>query len=151
MSDASAEAGGSAATAIALTATDVNGDSLELRVVSQPIGGLAWIDGATAYYRPLPGFAGTDAFTFAAWDGKADSNLGTVTLTVAGEALFRDGFETGDTTEWSSTAPCLLQVVSGVSSCAPDRAIRSTSLAADAEATPTGSMDGSSTRTGSES
>jgi len=101
--DTTAEAGGSAVTAIPLTATDVNGDPLELRVVSQPASGIAWIDGTTAYFRPLAGFAGGDAFTFAAWDGKADSNLGTVTIT--DEALFRDGFETGDTTRWSLTAP----------------------------------------------
>ena len=105
VSDTSAEAGGPVATAIALTATDVNGDTLELRVVSQPIGGLAWIDGATAYYRAFLGFSGPDQFTFAAWDGMADSNLGTVTLTVINESLFRDGFETGDTTEWSRTTP----------------------------------------------
>ena len=105
MSDTSAEAGGPAATAIPLTATDVNGDTLELRVVSQPIGGLAWINGATAFYRAFPGFAGADEFTFAAWDGMADSNLGTVTMNVTDDALFGDGFETGDTTEWSTTAP----------------------------------------------
>jgi len=103
VSDTSAEAGGSAVTAIPLTATDVNGDPLELRVVSQPVSGLAWIDGTTAYFRPLSAFAGTDAFTFAAWDGMADSNLGTVTIT--DDALFRDGFETGDTAEWSTTTP----------------------------------------------
>jgi hypothetical protein len=103
VSDATAEAGGSAVTAIPLTATDVNGDPLELRVVSQPVSGLAWIDGTTGYFRPLSDFAGTDEFTFAAWDGMADSNLGTVTIT--DEALFRDGFETGDTSGWSLTAP----------------------------------------------
>jgi len=105
VSDTSAEAGGSMATTIPLTATDVNGDSLELRVVSQPIGGLAWIDGANAYYRAVPGFSGADEFTFAAWDGMADSNLGTVTLNVTDDVLFRDGFENGNTTEWSTTTP----------------------------------------------
>ncbi len=88
---------------IPLTATDVNGDPLELRVVSQSAYGLAWIDGTTGHYRPLAGFAGTDQFTFAAWDGMADSNLGTVTLTE--DALFRDGFESGDASQWGSTSP----------------------------------------------
>ena len=88
---------------IPLTATDVNGDPLELRVVSQPVHGLAWIDGTTGHYRPLAGFAGTDQFTFAAWDGMADSNLGVVTLTE--DALFRDGFESGDTSLWGSSSP----------------------------------------------
>jgi len=105
VTDTTAEAGGSSVITIPLTATDVNGDPLELRVVSQPLGGLAWVDGAMASYRPLPGFTGADQFTFAAWDGKADSNLGTVTLNVSDEGLFSDGFETGDTTGWSTTTP----------------------------------------------
>ncbi|MEX1311038.1 MAG: hypothetical protein AB1Z65_11505 [Candidatus Sulfomarinibacteraceae bacterium] len=105
VNDATAQVDTSTVTAIPLTATDVNGDTLELRVVSQPINGLAWIDGATAYFRPLPGLAGGDQFTFAAWDGMADSNLGTVTVTVTDGVLFGDGFETGDTSGWSSTAP----------------------------------------------
>jgi hypothetical protein len=94
---------GTAVIEIPLTATDVNGDPLELRVVSQPLLGLAWIDGATAHYRPIQSFSGTDEFTFAAWDGMADSNLGTVT--VSDDALFRDGFESGDTSGWSVTVP----------------------------------------------
>ena len=35
-----------------------------------------------ATYIPEPGFAGIDRFTFAAWDGSTDSNLGTVTVNV---------------------------------------------------------------------
>jgi len=103
VTDASAVVEGSAVVDIPLTATDVNGDPLDLRVVSQPAYGLAWIDGMTAHFRPLTGFSGPDEFTFAAWDGMADSNLGTVTLTV--DFLFQDGFETGDTTRWSTTSP----------------------------------------------
>ena len=39
--------------------------------------------GAVATYVPYPGFAGTDHFTYAAWDGEIDSNLATGTVTVA--------------------------------------------------------------------
>ena len=35
-----------------------------------------------ATYIPEPGFQGADPFTFAAWDGSTDSNLGTVTVDV---------------------------------------------------------------------
>jgi len=40
--------------------------------------------GATATYYPDTAFFGPDMFTFAAWDGSTDSNLGVATLTVDG-------------------------------------------------------------------
>jgi len=103
VADAWATALGTATVDIPLSATDVDGDPLKLRVVSQPVNGLAWVDGMTAHYRPVQGFSGTDLFTFAAWDGMADSNLGTVTI--SGGSLFADDFETGTTTAWNITAP----------------------------------------------
>jgi PKD repeat protein len=84
--DASATATANVAVSIPLTATDADNDTLALRVVSQPASGVAWMVNRTAWYRAFPGFAGADSFTFAAWDGMADSNLGHVTLTVAGSA-----------------------------------------------------------------
>jgi hypothetical protein len=68
----------------ALAASDPDGNALALRVVGQPANGTAGISGKTATYFPYAGFTGTDTFTFAAWDGSVDSNLGTVTVTVAG-------------------------------------------------------------------
>lgn len=86
---------------IALSAVDPNGDALELRVVSQPHQGVAWIVGSEAHYRPIAAFSGVDHFTFAAWDGKEDSNLGLVTINVTGgSGIFSNGFETGDTSGW---------------------------------------------------
>ena len=75
-----------AAQAVTLTlqASDGDGDPLTLRTVSQPAHGRAGVAGTTATYVPDPGFAGTDTFTYAAWDGMADSNLATVTVTVTG-------------------------------------------------------------------
>jgi len=57
-----------------------------LRIVSQPQNGTVGLSGSVATYHPFLNFTGTDSFTFAAWDGKKDSNLGTATVTV-GEGL----------------------------------------------------------------
>jgi len=67
---------------IPLKATDADGNTLTLRIVSQPTHGTAGLSGTTATYFPEAGFTGTDTFTFAAWDGSTNSNLGTVTITV---------------------------------------------------------------------
>ncbi len=68
---------------IPLVATDADGDSLELRIVSQAEHGSVGLSGTTARYFPDEGFAGMDHFTFAAWDGATDSNLGSVTVSVS--------------------------------------------------------------------
>src|SRR5690606_35399926 len=67
---------------IELKAKDADKDALTLRVVSQPAHGTAGLVGKGATYFPEPGFVGTDSFTYAAWDGKIDSNLGSVGVTV---------------------------------------------------------------------
>jgi hypothetical protein len=93
-------------TPLTLVATDVNGDPLELRVVEPPRFGTVALTGTSATYRSFAGFVGFDHFTYAAWDGKADSNLGMVELTVEGaRALFADGFESGGLATWSSATP----------------------------------------------
>ena len=70
--------------AVALVASDPDGNALTLRIVSQPANGTVGLSGATATYFPFAGFGGTDRFTYAAWDGAIDSNLATVTVTAAG-------------------------------------------------------------------
>jgi len=86
---------------IALNPSDANGDALELRVISQPKGGTAWIVGSQAHYRSRWNFSGQDSFTYAAWDGKEDSNLGQVTINVSrSNWLFSDDFESGDLMAW---------------------------------------------------
>jgi hypothetical protein len=67
---------------LALKATDADGQSLELRVVKQPEHGTVGLIGKTATFFPESGAVGSSEFTYAAWDGKVNSNLGTVTLTV---------------------------------------------------------------------
>ena len=84
VSNLSAAIAAGAPLTLALQANDADGDSLQLRAVSQPGHGRAGVGGTTATYVPDPGFSGTDTFTYAAWDGMADSNLATVTVNVAG-------------------------------------------------------------------
>ena len=69
--------------AMPLDASDPDGNALTLRIVSQPAHGTVGLVGTTATYFPDAGFSGADAFTFAAWDGSTDSNLGTVNVAVS--------------------------------------------------------------------
>jgi hypothetical protein len=84
--DASASTSLDTAASIALEARDPDNDPLTLRVISQPSHGTAGLSGTVVTFYPEPGFAGNDAFTVAAWDGSAQSNLGTVSVSVAGAA-----------------------------------------------------------------
>lgn len=67
---------------LTLTATDPNPNVLTLRVVEQPRHGAVAFDGTTAIYRARDGYTGADSFTYAAADGRSNSNLGTVAITV---------------------------------------------------------------------
>ncbi|MBI5374605.1 MAG: hypothetical protein HZA77_04160 [Candidatus Schekmanbacteria bacterium] len=71
--------------AIPLNATDKDGDSLTLRIVSQAGHGSVGLSGTAATYYPEDGYTGGDFFTFAANDGQTDSNLGTVSINVASD------------------------------------------------------------------
>ena len=71
---------------IPLRATDADGNALQLRIVSQAEHGRVALSGAQATYLPDAGFVGQDSFTFAAWDGSTDSNLGTIRLAVGAPA-----------------------------------------------------------------
>lgn len=68
-----------------LRATDADGDTLTFSIIEKPAHGAVKIDGATTgdyTYTPNDGYSGDDSFTFKASDGTADSNTGTVTITV---------------------------------------------------------------------
>lgn len=71
--------------AVTLEANDADGNPLTLRIVAQPRHGTVALDGVTATYFPETGFEGEDSFTFAAWDGSTNSNLGSVAVSVSGE------------------------------------------------------------------
>ena len=70
-------------TALKLAGRDADHNRLTFRIVSQPAHGTVALSGKTATYFPEPGFVGSETFTFCAWDGLVDSNLGTITVTVA--------------------------------------------------------------------
>ncbi len=92
--------------ALTLASTDADGDARTLRIVEQPEHGRVGLVGGVATLHPDPGFNGADRFTYAAWDGWTDSNLGVVTVGVeyAGcplaACIFADGLESGDTARW---------------------------------------------------
>jgi hypothetical protein len=70
-------------TQVTLRATDADGDPLTLAIASQPSHGkLGPISGDKVTYTPGPDFGGSDSFTFKASDGKLDSNVATVSITV---------------------------------------------------------------------
>jgi hypothetical protein len=82
MTNGSATTTGPNPVGITLVGADPNKLALTYRVVSQPVNGTVALNGNVATYLPAIGFKGTDTFTFAAFDGKVDSNLGTITVTV---------------------------------------------------------------------
>jgi hypothetical protein len=67
---------------LTLAGTDPDRNPLTFRIVSQPANGTVAVSGATATFFPAAGFQGSDLFTFAAWDGFTNSNLGTIGVSV---------------------------------------------------------------------
>ncbi len=65
-----------------LVATDADGDTLSYAIVNQPANGSVALSGSSATYTPNTGYVGSDSFTFKANDGKADSNVATISVTV---------------------------------------------------------------------
>jgi hypothetical protein len=90
---------------VTLNSSDPNGNSRTLRIVRQPQHGAVSLTGTTATYHPEADFTGPDSFTFAAFDGFADSKLGTVSITVGNPAtigtLDRDGDQIPDLVEYA--------------------------------------------------
>ncbi len=66
---------------VTLSATDAGGDALTY-TVTQPMNGAVTLTGNVATYTPNADYNGSDSFTFTANDGMADSNVGTVSVTV---------------------------------------------------------------------
>ena len=69
---------------VTLNATDADGDSLSYTVVAAPNAahGTVAISGNKATFKPHTYFSGTTSFTYRVSDGKANSNVATVTVTV---------------------------------------------------------------------
>ena len=71
------------AVAFLLTASDAENDPLGFTIISNPtIGSLSGTP-PNLTYTPNAGVFGTDSFTFKVNDGTADSNVGTVTITIS--------------------------------------------------------------------
>jgi len=70
------------AKAISLSATDSDGDTLTYVVVSQPAHGGLSGTAPNVTYTPISGYHGPDNFTFKVSDGKADSNIAIVSITI---------------------------------------------------------------------
>jgi hypothetical protein len=68
--------------AITLAASDVDGDTLNFTVVSQPTHGTLSGAGATLTYRANNGYLGPDSFTYRASDATLNSAAATVTISV---------------------------------------------------------------------
>ena len=91
--------------AVTLNSSDANGNPRTLRIVKQANHGSVSLAGKLATYVPEQDFAGPDSFTFAAFDGFADSNLGVVSVTVgnpaATDTLDRDNDQFPDLVEYA--------------------------------------------------
>jgi hypothetical protein len=77
------------------TCTDLEHNPLTYAIVANTAHGSASIDGQGSWtYVPAPDYTGPDTFTFTANDSLADSNIATVSLTVANQPIDarNDGF-----------------------------------------------------------
>jgi hypothetical protein len=73
---------------LTLDASDINGDRLSYKIVSNGVLGTAVISDASSgvyEYTPKPGQFGVDTFTFSASDATTTSNTATVTVTINGK------------------------------------------------------------------
>ncbi|MDK2126880.1 tandem-95 repeat protein [Parachitinimonas caeni] len=74
---------GSATLAAFATASDVDGDPLTAKLISQPQHGTVSLNAdGTFRYTPAANYYGSDSFRYIVNDGQADSNVATVTLTI---------------------------------------------------------------------
>lgn len=71
---------------VTLVATDADGDSLSYSIVTSPSNGAISGTPPSVTYTPNPGYGGSDAFTFKAYDGTGYSNIATVSVTVTNNA-----------------------------------------------------------------
>jgi hypothetical protein len=69
-----------------LDASDPDGDALSVSIVDGPTHGVLSGTGIARTYTPERGYQGPDNFTFRVSDGKADSNLAKVSITVVDRA-----------------------------------------------------------------
>ncbi len=68
--------------AITLSATDANSDPLTYTIITQPTNGTLSGSAPNLTYTPNTNYVGSDSFSFRANDGKVDSNIATITITI---------------------------------------------------------------------
>jgi hypothetical protein len=83
------------AIAVLANDSDVDGDPLEVTVVTPPGHGLASANAdGTITYEPVPGYTGPDDFTYAITDGQGGTDQAIVTLIVtSSDLIFLDDFD----------------------------------------------------------
>jgi hypothetical protein len=86
---------------IELLASDVDGDELTFSMVTPPTHGTLSGTAPELTYTPEANYNGTDSFTYKANDGTADSNIATVTITIAAvnDAPVAEDIEDAETDE----------------------------------------------------
>ena len=64
--------------------SDADGDTISISAVTTPTaqGGSAIVSGSDVLYTPPAGYSGSDSFTYTLSDGRGQTGLGTVTVTV---------------------------------------------------------------------
>lgn len=67
---------------ITLVGTDADGNALVYSAVTAPVHGSVSISGNSATYTPAANYSGADSFTFKVNDGKLDSAVAAITITV---------------------------------------------------------------------
>ncbi len=95
--------------------TDLNGDILNAALVATTTNGMLTLNGNGSFtYAPNLGFSGSDSFTYRANDGALDSNIVTVSISVAqpsSQLLVNGSFES-DFTGWTNTGNQAIQTPS---------------------------------------
>ena len=85
--------------------SDADGDSLTATLEQDAQqGSVNLVPDGSFVYTPTSGFSGTDTFTYRAEDASSQSAETTVSVRV-GILVFEDGFESGDTRQWSASVP----------------------------------------------
>lgn len=93
------------------------GGTLQWQIVSQPANGTVGLTNGVAIYFPNPGFVGSDSFTFAAYNGSKNSNVGTGTVSV-GQGAFSLGATAYVPPSYPASWPVAFNVVPAVTNYA---------------------------------
>ncbi|OQW95241.1 MAG: hypothetical protein BWK77_07840, partial [Verrucomicrobia bacterium A1] len=93
------------ATAITLTGTDVETNTLTYALAANPTNGALSGTPPSVTYTPAKWFIGTDSFTFRASDGALTSSPATVTLTVTQSFIYVDAANTSGTENGTAAYP----------------------------------------------